>query len=241
MSYDGGFMNIVEELTGTLDKMVNEQFESSEFRNFFAVPLTMERGRFYMIQNALYTSNRRDCWGYVQGSAPLEVKRVIWQHESDELVNDPRCNMDHYSLTVKQGEVLGLTAADFERAETPPMVRACFYAWHHIAIRSHWLAAYASSHMLERRNNGKIVKGGGMSFRVGKKFENELGINLKKMISLDVHVVADTDHSENISEIFERYVKTPEDRDLVLKGAGDCMAIDRAYRGALGYYMAQMG
>ena len=107
-------------------------------------------------------------------------------------------------------------------------------------MHNHWLTAYTASHMLERRNNGKIVKGGGMSFRVGKKFENELGINLKKMISLDVHVVADMDHSENISEMFERYVRTTEDRDLVLKGAQESMAIDRAYRGALGYYMEQI-
>jgi hypothetical protein len=233
-------MSIVSELTKILDQMVNEQFESLEFKNFFAVPLTMERGRFYVIQNAHYTANRRDCWGYVQGSAPLEVKRVIWRHESDELVNDPRANMDHYTLGVKQGEVLGLKPEDFENAELPAMVRACFYAWHHIAIRSHWLTAYAASHMLERRNNGQIVKGGGMSYRVGKKFENELGINLKKMISLDVHAVADTEHSDNISEMFGRYVKTPEDRDLVLQGARDCMAIDRAYRGALGYYMEQI-
>ena len=233
-------MSIVNELTATLDKMVNDQFESPEFKQLLSVPLTLERGRFYVVQSALYTSNRRDCWGYVQGSAPLEVKRVIWQHESDELVNDPRANMDHYTLTVKQGEVVGLKPEDFEKAELPPMVRACFYAWHHIAIRNHWLTAYASSHMLERRNNGKIVKGGGMSYRMGKKFENELGINLKKMISLDVHVVADMDHSENISEIFHRYVKTPEDRDLVLKGAEECMAIDRAYRGALGYYMERI-
>jgi hypothetical protein len=233
-------MSIVSELTMTLDKMVNDQFESLEFKNFFSVPLTMERGRFYVIQNAHYTANRRDCWGYVQGSAPLEVKRVIWRHESDELVNDPRANMDHYTLGVKQGEVLGLKPEDFENAELPAMVRACFYAWHHIAIRSHWLAAYAASHMLERRNNGQIVKGGGMSFRVGKKFENELGINLKRMISLDVHAVADTEHSDNISEMFERYVKSPEDCALVLQGARDCMAIDRAYRGALGYYMEQI-
>jgi len=233
-------MSILSELTTTLDKMVNDQFDSPEFKSFFAVPLTIERGRFYVIQNALYTANRRDCWGYVQGSAPLEVKKVIWQHESDELVNDPRVNMDHYALTVKQGAVIGLTPEDFANAETPSMVRACFYAWHHVAIRNHWLTAYASSHMLERRNNGQIVKGGGMSYRVGKKFENELGINLKKMISLDVHVVADTEHSENISEMFERYVKTPEDRDLVLKGARDSMAIDRAYRGALGNYMERI-
>jgi len=233
-------MHLLDDLLKTLDKMVNDQFDSVEFKTLLDLPLTMERGRFYVVQNALYTSNRRDCWGYVQGGAPLEVKRVIWEHESDELINDPRVGMDHYALTVKQGEVIGLAPEDFEKAEIPAMVRACFYAWHHIAMRSHWLAAYTASHMLERRNNGKIVNGGGMSYRVGKKFENELGINLKRMISLDVHVVADMDHSENISAIFERYVKTPQDCELVLQGARDSMAVDRAYRGALGFYMAQL-
>ena len=119
------------------------------------------------------------------------------------------------------------------------MVLACFYVAS-IEIRGHWLTAYAASHMLERRNNGQIVKGGGMSLRVGKKFKNELGINLKKLISLDVHAVANTEHSDNISEMFERYVKSPGDCELVLQGARDCMAIDRAYRGALGYYMEQI-
>ncbi|MGE5220661.1 MAG: iron-containing redox enzyme family protein [Chloroflexota bacterium] len=233
-------MDIVSDLLKNLDEMVNDQFDSIEFKTFLGVPLTLERGRYYVVQNALYTANRRDCWGYVQGGAPLEVKRVIWEHESDELVNDPRCGMDHYALTVKQGEVIGLKPEDFEKAQVPAMVQACFHAWHHIAMCNHWLSAYTASHMLERRNNGKIVKGGGMSYRVGKKFENELGINLKKMISLDVHVVADTDHSENISEMFERYVKTTEDRDLVLKGARESMAVDRAYRGALGFYMQRI-
>ena len=233
-------MDMLSDLLKSLDQMVNDQFDSIEFKNFLGVPLTLERGRFYVVQNALYTSNRRDCWGYVQGGAPLQVKRIIWEHESDELINDPRAGMDHYALSVKQGEVIGLRPEDFEKAEVPSMVRACFYAWHHVAMHNHWLSAYTASHMLERRNNGKIVKDGGMSYRVGKKFENELGINLKRMISLDVHVVADTDHSENISEMFERYVKTAEDCELVLKGARESMAIDRAYRGALGYYMEQI-
>jgi heme oxygenase-like protein len=233
-------MELVKDLCGKLDQMVNDQFDSIEFKTFLDVPLTMERARFYVVQNALYTSNRRDCWGYVQGGAPLEVKRVIWEHESDELINDPRAGMDHFNLTVKQGEVIGLKREDFETAQVPAMVQACFHAWHHIAMRGHWLTAYAASHMLERRNNGKIVKGGGMSFRVGKKFENELGINLKRMISLDVHVVADMDHSENISEMFERYVKSSDDYERVLEGARESMAIDRAYRGALGFYMEKM-
>lgn len=233
-------MSITTELTATLDQMVNEQFESPEFTRLLSLPLTLNRGRFYIIQSALYTSNRRDCWGYLQGSAPLAVKRMIWKHESDELVNDPRADTDHYTLTVRQGEHIGLTPADFAEAELPPMVRACFYAWCHIAIRSHWLTAYTSSHMLERRNNGEIVKGGGMSYRMGMKFEKELGISLKKMASLDLHAVADTAHSDEMSEAFDGHVKTPEDRDLVLKGARESMAIDRAYRGCLAYYMEQM-
>ena len=230
-------MSIVNDLTKTLDQIVNEQFESAEFKRLFSVPLTLERGRFYVIQSALYTTNRRDCWGYVQGAAPLAVKRMIWKHESDELVNDPRANTDHYTLTVRQGEHLGLKPADFEAAELPPMVRACFHAWCHIAIRSHWLTAYTSSHMLERRNNGEIVKGGGMSYRMGMKFEKELGISLKKMASLELHAVADTAHSDDMAGMFDPYVKTAEDRDLVLNGAHESMAIDRAYRGALAYYM----
>jgi hypothetical protein len=233
-------MSIVAELTAALNQMVNEQFESPEFNRLFSLPLTLDRGRLYIIQSALYTSNRRDCWGYVQGSAPLAVKRMIWKHESDELVNDPRANTDHYTLTVRQGEHIGLTPEHFAKAELPPIVRACFYAWCHIAIRSHWLTAYTSSHMLERRNNGEIVKGGGMSYRMGMKFEKELGISLKKMASLDLHAIADTAHSDEMSEMFERYVKTPEDRDLVLKGARESMAIDRAYRGGLAYYMEQI-
>ncbi len=67
-------MDIVGDLLKTLDQMVNDQFESVEFKTFLDVPLTLERGRFYVLQNALYTSNRRDCWGYVQGGCSLSGK-----------------------------------------------------------------------------------------------------------------------------------------------------------------------
>lgn len=233
-------MGDVYDLQATLDRMVNEQFETPEFKRFLSVSLTMERARFFVLQNALYTKNRRDCWGYIQGSAPLDVKALVWKHESDELINDPRCNTDHFSLCVKQGEVLGLTPEDFETAQLPPMARACFYAWIHIATRNHWLTAFTSSQMLERRNNGQIVKGGGLSLRVGKKFEKELGIELKKMVSLDVHAVADTEHSDMMAEVYLRYATTPEAQNAVLQGARESMAIDRAYRGALATMMEEI-
>jgi len=227
----------IKQLKTTLNQMANDQFKSDEFQDLLLLPLTMERARFYVVQNALYTKNRRDCWGYVQGSAPLDVKALVWQHESDELINDPRANMDHYSLTVKQGEVIGLERKDFDNASIPPMVQAAFMSWHHIGVKGPWLSTFTSSQMLERRNNAEIVEGGGMSYRIGKKFENELGISLKKMVSLDVHSTADTEHSDMMDGVYDKHVKTQEDYDAVLRGAANSMAIDRAYRGGLAYVM----
>ena len=56
----------------------------------------------------------------------LEVKKVIWEHESDELINDPRAGMDHYALTVKQGEVIGLKPRTSKRRKFPPWCALVF-------------------------------------------------------------------------------------------------------------------
>jgi len=77
--------------------------------------LTRSRGRVLAVQWTLFNRNRRDCWGAVQCSSPLEVKRVIWKHESEELINDPRCGSDHYSLHVRRCLALGLTAEEVEK------------------------------------------------------------------------------------------------------------------------------
>ena len=49
---DGGTMNLVKDLCAKLDQMVNDQFDSVEFKALLDLPLTMERGRFYVVQNA---------------------------------------------------------------------------------------------------------------------------------------------------------------------------------------------
>jgi len=213
--------------------MVNRQFETPEFVHFFAVPLTLPRARFYLLHNAFYVKNRRDCWGYVQGAAPLEVKSLIWRHESDELINDPRCNSDHFTLCLRQGEAIGLKREEFERAEPVPTVRAAFYAWIHLAKDRPWLEAFTASSILERRNNGQIVQGGGMSARLGKKWIAELGLGWEQMPAMDVHRAADVDHSDMMEEVFERYGTTDAAGEAVLRAARESLEIDRAFRGAL--------
>lgn len=223
-----------------LNVMVNRQFETPEFVRFLSLPLTRERARFFTVEGAHYIKNRRDCWGYVQGAAPLDVKSIVWKHEEDELINDPRCNSDHYTLTVRTAESLGLTREEVERAEPFPLGRAALYAWIHIAKNSSWLEAFTASAILERRNNGKIVQGGSLSARIGKKWVEELGFRWEDMPDIDVHKDADEAHSDLMEEIFNRYVKSARDEQAVLSGARQSLEIDRAYRGGLADAMAKI-
>lgn len=222
-------VKLIEEL----NRMVNAQFEAPEFAHFLSVPLTRERARFFTVEGAHYIKNRRDCWGYVQGGAPLDVKSIIWKHEEDELINDPRCNTDHYTLTVRTAESLGLTREEVERAEPFPAARAALYAWILLAKDRPWLEAFTASAVLERRNNGKIVAGGSLSARIGKKWVEELGFRWEDMPDIDVHKDADEAHSDLMEMVFDRHVKSAADEQAALRGARESLEIDRAYRGAL--------
>jgi hypothetical protein len=213
--------------------MVNAQFETPEFARFLAVRYDLPRARFLALHMASYTANRRDCWAYISAASPLDVKRVVWQHEGEELVSDPRCDTDHYSLQIKECALLGISPEEIARAEPIPPARAAYYAWVYLAMRQPWLAALASSSILERRNNNEIVKGGGLSYRIGMKWRAELGLEWKDMPSVDVHKAADREHSDMIWSVFERYVIDESSCRTALQGARESLEIDRAFRGAL--------
>jgi hypothetical protein len=107
----------LETMWDELVRLCNEQFESPPFKRLLNISFTRERAQHYSIQMAFYVQNRRDCWGYVQGSAPLDIKRMIWRHEEDELIGrKAEGKIDHIALAVREGEVLGLSAEAFERA-----------------------------------------------------------------------------------------------------------------------------
>ena len=97
-----------------------------------------------------------------------------------------------------------------------------------------------ASSVLERRNSGAVIKGGGLSFRFRRKMIEELGIAEELLINQSVHVEADLTHATLLDVVLERYVKTAEDREAVLRGARDSFMVDRAYRGALAQAMARL-
>src|SRR6478609_1405418 len=154
-----GAANGIEKMWEELVGLCNAQFSSAPFKRLLSAKFTQARAQPYSIQMAYYVQNRRDCWGYVQGSAPLDVKRMIWQHEEDELIGrKSEGKTDHITLAVKEGDVFGLTADAFERTAHLEGGEVCFSAWIRLA-QGPWLEAVAASAILEIRNSGELITG----------------------------------------------------------------------------------
>ena len=216
-----------------LVRLANEQFETAPFRRLLQMKFTRERAQQYSIQMAHYVKNRRDCWGYVQGSAPLDVKRMIWEHEQDELIGKiSEGKQDHITLAVKEGEVFGLAAEAFESSEGLEGGRVCFSAWIRLA-QGPWLEAVAASAILEVRNSSELIKGGSLSQRVGESFARDLGIPLKQQINNAEHVVMDLEHAHLLMQVARKYAITETAQKAVIKGATESLLIDRVYRSHL--------
>jgi hypothetical protein len=223
----------VAELIAELNRMANAQFASPEFRHLLSIPFTPARARCYAVHLARYQDHRRDCWGYVQGAAPLPVKRLIWAHESDELINDPRADTDHSTLAAREAETLGMSPEEFASYELIPGATAAFYAWVHLSKDRPWLEAFTVSSMLERRNDDSVVEGGGLSHRMGHKIAHDLGLPLERLKNSTVHMAADMEHARMLERVAEQYATTDEARNAMLRAARDTYIVDRAFRGAL--------
>lgn len=237
VTLDGPRSKYANRLVKDLNELINEQIESPEFKLLWSTPLTLDRAKFYSLQLIFYGANRRDCWAHIQARAPYDVKQAIWQHEQDELILDPRGGADHVTLMSREALAIGVTEQDLAAAETTPLVRAALLAFTHLACNLPWMGGLTASHFLERRNNRKLVKGGGASYRWRDRLVNELGIDPEKLKSLNVHVVADEDHSDMIEDAIVRHVTDEDSYNAAMLGARECMHIDRAYRGAVAYGM----
>src|SRR5438132_4308031 len=204
-----------------LDQICREHIEESQRLRLRDVPLTPARGRLIALQRALFNKNRRDCWGAVQCSAPIEVKRVIWAHEEEELIRDPRCGSDHYSLHVRRCMALGLTVEEIENAEPLPGCRAAFYGWLHLARTKPRLEALSASSILERSVDRSVVR---RDVRAEiTKWVRDLDLEEKDLEVLTANDNADEDHSGMMEGIFLKYATTPETKAMLFRGAKESL------------------
>lgn len=214
-------------------KLVNDQYESPQFRRLLSVRFTRDSAVQFSIQMCHYVTNRRSCWGHVQGAAPLDVKRIVWDHEHEELMGE-NGKPDHITLAIQEGqELFGVSAEEFENTPLLDGADVCFAAWLSLAKDSPWLEALAASSILEIRNSDEIVRGGGMSRRMGERWAEDLGIPLKEQKNHVEHVEADQEHAHMLLQVARKYATTDEARESVLRGVRRSLTIDRVFRGLL--------
>ena len=232
--------NNIEKAWAELVRLCNQQFDSAQFQRLLNTKFSKERAQQYSIQMAYYVQNRRDGWGYVQGSAPLDIKQLIWHHEEDELVGQKaQGKMDHITLAVKEGEVFGLSAEAFERTPCLEGGEVCFSAWIRLAQRP-WLEAIAGAAILEMRNSSELIKGGSLSQRIAAMLERDLGIPMKKQINNAEHVVMDVEHAHLLLQVARKHATRESACQAILCGARESLMIDRVYRGHLADMMAAL-
>jgi hypothetical protein len=225
-------MSYWPEVSKTLDRMVNDWYQTPEIERLLSMRLTPERIALRQLHMTHFGNNRRDCWAAVQSKAPLDVKRAIWEHEKDELIFDERMGKAH------------VTEEDLEGADETrllPGARAAFYAWLYCAREKPWLEGLACSHILERRNNDRIVSGGTLTQRLAKKQLIDQGIRESDLdISTRVHMVADVEHSHIFDEVFARHVANERSAKEILRGAEESLTIERAFHGAVATGMLEV-
>lgn len=225
----------VDVMWDELIRMANAQYETPQFRRLFSTSFNLERARQFSIQMAHYVKNRRDCWAYVQAGAPLDVKKIIWAHEQEELAGDEEAGKpDHFTLAIQEGQqVLGLTPEDFEHTPVADGPLTCFYAWLHLARSRNWLETLGASAILEIRNSDEFIEDGAMSRRIGEKWAAELGIPLKEQVNHAEHVEADVEHAHMLLGIARRHAQGAAEQEAILRGARESLVIDRVFRGHL--------
>ncbi|HTI87122.1 MAG TPA: iron-containing redox enzyme family protein [Alphaproteobacteria bacterium] len=219
-------------------RLANAQFESPQYKRILSLPLNEKRAQVYTLQKAFWNLNRRDCWALAQGVSPMDVKKLIWEHEEDELAgNKTRGVEDHYSLQVRQSKEIHLTLEDFKNEKMREGTRTCVYAYLHMARSTHWLTALASCAALEVSNSSDWVQGGGMSYRMGKRFETDLGIPFHKQLNAAEHAEVDVAHGSLLMQVAERHADTQDKLDLLMTGLIESWDIDRVWKGQLAEMM----
>jgi hypothetical protein len=212
----------------------NRQHQTPQTKRLLSLPLSVERARYSTLQRAHWNLNRRDCWAYVQARSPLDVKKLIWVHEMDELAgNQVRGVEDHYALRVREAGVLGLTLEDFRTSPMHAGTRTCTYAWLYLVMNSPWLKGLAACAALEISNSSKWVEGGGGSYRWGKRFEQELGIPFEKQVNAKEHAEVDVEHAHLLMQVAERHATSEDKLALMMEGVIETFELQTIWKGIL--------
>ncbi len=224
-----------------LNQLTRETFEVPDVKRFYATQLTTKRAQIIAQQFGLFVRHRRTAWAYLIARCPyLEVRRELLRHESEELLYDPRCGSDHYTLWVIHGKAVGLTEEQVNNAIQLPSTRAALCGWICLAIQRPWLEALGGVAVLERVNIDSIVPGGAHQTRAQKRWMEDLGLKEEQIPNFRIHREADTDHKGQTTAIIEKYVTSDSEWEGIVDASKESYDFWQVFLGGVARAMEEV-
>jgi len=227
-------MDLLNKYDEILNEMTRELFRTREVNGFLETRLTQRRAQIIAQQFGLFVRHRRTAWAYLIARSPyLDARRSLLMHETEEIIKDPRCDSDHYSLWVVHGKAVGLTVEEVINAEPLPTTRAALAGWIYLANYRPWVESLAGVSVLERINMDNIVPGGAHQTRAERRWIEDLGFSPEQIPNFRIHREADMDHKSENMEMIAKYVRSEEDWKGIVEASKECFDYWRVFLGGV--------
>ena len=227
-------MNLLNKYDEILNDMTRELFRTKEVNGFLETRLTRRRAQIIAQQFGLFVRHRRTAWAYLIARSPyLDARRALLMHETEEIIKDPRCNSDHYSLWVIHGKAVGLSPEEIINAEPLPTTRAALAGWIYLANYRPWVESLAGVSVLERVNMDNIIPGGAHQTRAERRWIEDLGLSPEEIPNFRIHREADMDHKSENMEIIAKYVRSEEDWKGIVEASKESFDYWRVFLGGV--------
>lgn len=234
-------MTLVQKYDKILDQMTRDLFETKEVKRFLETRLTRSRAQIISQQFGLFVRYRRSAWAYLLARSPhMEVKRELLKHETEELLHDPRCGSDHYSLWIAHGKLVGLTEEQVNNAKLLPTTRAALNGWIYLAMYRPWYESLGGVAVLERTNIDSIVPGGAHQTRAERRWIADLGVTAEQLPNFRVHREADIDHQSDIMNMLAKYISSESQWEGIVEASEESYDYWRVFLGGIAEAMVEV-
>jgi len=234
-------MTLVQKYDKILDQMTRDLFETKEVKRFLETRLTRSRAQIISQQFGLFVRYRRSAWAYLIARSPhMEVKRELLKHETEELLHDPRCGSDHYSLWIAHGKLVGLTEEQVNNAKLLPTTRAALNGWIYLAMYRPWYESLGGVAVLERTNIDSIVPGGAHQTRAERRWIEDLGVTAEQLPNFRVHREADIDHQSDIMNMLAKYISSESQWEGIVEASEESYDYWRVFLGGIAEAMVEV-
>jgi len=233
-------MSLVAKYDEILNQITRDTFASIDAKQFYDIKLTTRRAQIIAQQFGLFVRGRRSAWAYIIARCPhMEIKKELLAHETEEMIYDPRCGSDHYTLWVKHGEAVGLTPDEVHHAQPLPSTRAAVCGWTYLAFHLSWLEGLGGVSVLERVNLDPIISGGAHQTRSEKRWMEDLGLKVEQLPNFKLHREADTDHKGQTMSLLANYAKSEDQWEGIVEASRQSLEFWQVFLGGVAREMAK--